>query len=77
VSRIVHLGPKATYANVDYDQSVEFVATSQDGKQQSFAWRFNVWPNTNQIDLNQVAPAGFIDHRVRIYIGPDPQRFGS
>jgi len=77
VSRIVHLGPSSTFANVDYGQNVEFIAKGQDGKRQSFAWRFNVWPNTDMMYLNQVAPAGFIDHKVRIYIGPDPQYFGS
>jgi hypothetical protein len=77
VSRIVHLRPDSTYANVDYGQNVEFIATNRDGKRHSFAWRFNVWPNTDMMYLNQVAPEGFIDHKVRIYIGPDPQYFGS
>jgi hypothetical protein len=77
VSRIVRLGSSTSYASVNYGQDVEFVATGPDGKQRSFAWRFNVWPNTDMMYLNKVAPAGFIDHQVRIYIGADPERFGA
>jgi hypothetical protein len=77
VNRIVRLGSKPTWANVDYGQNVEFIASNRDGSQRTFKWRFNGWPDKNMIRLSSVAPPDFFDHEVRIYIGPDPRYVGG
>jgi hypothetical protein len=76
IERIVHLGSRS-WTNVEYGQNVQFVVRDANGTRRSFAWRFNGWPNTNMIHLSAVAPKDFIDHDVRVYIGPDPRYTGG
>jgi hypothetical protein len=75
VDKIVRLDPGSKYANVEWGTSVEFVRQVA-GSQQSFVWRFDGWPR-NVINLNEVAPAGFLDHPVLVYISPDPTYLGG
>jgi hypothetical protein len=77
IQRIVRLGSKPTWVSIGYGDNVEFVVKAQNGAQRSFTWRFNGWPNTMMIRLSQVAPPDFFNHEVRVYIGPDRQRFGA
>jgi Heavy-metal resistance protein CzcE len=70
--RIVHLDPHSHWVNVDYGETVRFVAQSGNGSERSFAWRFDVSSDVWSVDLSKVAPAGFPDRNVRVYVGPDP-----
>jgi hypothetical protein len=76
VDKIVHLDSDAKFANVQYGTSVEFVQDGAADTQRAFVWRFDGWPR-NEFDLNKVAPAGFFDHRVPVYISPDPSTHGG
>ena len=73
VDRIVYLKPHSRWANVNYGETVRFVARNSDGSEQSFSWRFNVSPEVNSVALSQVAPASFPDREVRVYVEPDPR----
>jgi hypothetical protein len=77
VQRIVRLGSKPTWVNIEYGQNVEFIVRAQNGSERSFTWRFNGWPNTMMIRLSAVAPPDFFDHEVRVYIVADPEHFGA
>jgi hypothetical protein len=77
IGRIVQLGSKRSWVNVDYGQNVEFLVRDADGTERSLAWRFNGWPNTAMIHLSAFAPKDFVDHDVRVYIGPDPRYTGA
>lgn len=76
VDKIVHLDPGAKYVNVQYGTSVEFVALGAGNTQRAFVWRFDGWPR-NSFELNKVAPAGFFDHPVLVYIRPDSETLGG
>lgn len=75
--RIVRLGPDSHWVNVAYGESVEFIAQGENGAQRSFAWRFDVSPTTNYVDLSQMAPADFPDQNVRVFVAPDPRYSGD
>jgi hypothetical protein len=72
VDETVHLRPDSRWVNVNYGETVRFVAQGSDGSQHSFAWRFNVASDVFSVDLGKVAPVGFPDRQVRVYVGPDP-----
>jgi hypothetical protein len=73
VDRTVHVEPHSRWANVNYGETVRFVAQSGDGSEKSFAWRFNVSPEVNSVDLSTVAPANFPRSELRVYVEPDPR----
>ena len=54
------------YVNVTGGEVIKFV----DGGK-SFAWNFD-GPYGYAFELNRVAPAGVLDHRVMAYVDPDP-----
>ena len=63
VTKTVVIGPETTFVNVDRGDVVKFVVGDK-----SFAWSFNSPTNISEVTLNQVAPAGMLDHTVRAYI---------
>jgi hypothetical protein len=67
-TRTVVIHPETRYVNVEGGQTIKFVAGGKE-----FAWNFNVGRTIGVFDLNQVAPAGVLDHLVRVYITPDPR----
>jgi hypothetical protein len=73
VDETVHLGSDSRWVNVDYGETVRFVAQGSDGSEHSFAWRFDVSPAVFSVSLGQVAPADFPDRQVRVYVGEDPR----
>jgi hypothetical protein len=75
--RIVRLGPGAHWVNVDYGETVEFVAQAESGPERSFAWRFDVSPVDSDVDLSKVAPADFPVHDVHVFVAPDPRYTGE
>jgi len=60
------------WVNVTGGDTVKFVAGDK-----TFAWAFNVASNIRSFDLNRVAPPGMLDHRVVVYIAPDPRYIGG
>jgi hypothetical protein len=77
VDRIVPLSPDSRWVNVAYGETVEFVVQSGAGSARSFAWRFDVSPVVSHVDLSRVAPAGFLDHEVRVFVAADPRYRGG
>jgi hypothetical protein len=77
VGRIVRLGSGSHWVNVAYGESVKFIVKSEEGSERSFAWRFNVEPNTSHVDLSEVAPADLPVHDVRVFVAPDPRYSGE
>jgi hypothetical protein len=70
-TRIIVIYPSTRYVNVEGGQIVRFLAGDK-----TFTWHFNVARTVGSFDLNQVFPAGILDHVVRAYITPDPSYFG-
>jgi hypothetical protein len=67
-TRTVVLTPATRYVNVIGGQVVRFQSGAQE-----FGWSFDTSPIVHVFSLNQVAPAGLLDHEVRVYIAPDPR----
>jgi hypothetical protein len=65
VNRIVKIGADTRFVNIQGGQTVQF---DVNGKQ--FIWNFNGTPSA--FDLNSVAPAGLLDHKVTAYVSPNP-----
>jgi hypothetical protein len=68
----IHLGPHSRWVNVDFRDTVRFVAQDSDGREQSFTWWFNVssWV-VDSFELSEVAPATFPYRKVRVYVESD------
>jgi formylmethanofuran dehydrogenase subunit B len=63
--RTIQIGAKTKYVNVTGHETVKFETNGN-----AFAISFaDVLP---QFDLNQLAPAGVLDHKVKVYVAPDP-----
>ena len=71
--RTIPIDAKAKYVNVTAHETVKFVANGN-----AFAVTFSGSPATtfafvpSVFDLNQLAPAGVLNHKVMVYVAPDP-----
>lgn len=72
VVKTIVIKPDTRWVNVIGGETVKFVVGDK-----SFAWTFNGASSIRDFDLNRVAPAGTLDHRVTAYIGPDPRYIGG
>lgn len=63
--RAIALNDGTRYVNVQYGETVRF---DVDGK--SFAVKFN--GIRGAFDLNDLAPAGVLNHTIRAYVSPSP-----
>ncbi len=59
--RSITIGTDTRWANVKQGESIRFVSG-----QASFGWRFD--GSRSAVDLMQVAPAGFVDRPVMVYV---------
>jgi heavy-metal resistance protein CzcE len=72
-TRTIPIDAKTKYVNVTAHETVKFLANGI-----AFAITFNGSSATtfafapSVVDLNQLAPAGILNHRVTVYIAPDP-----
>ena len=69
----IHLGPDSRWVNVEFRETVRFVAVDSDGREQSFTWWFYV--STYVVacfELSEVAPATFPYRKVRVYVELEP-----
>jgi hypothetical protein len=64
----MRIGPDTRWANIESGQIVRFVIGSR-----TFTWAFNNSQEVTSFDLNRVTPPGLLDHRVTIYLTPDPK----
>jgi len=71
--RTIPIDAKTKYVNVTAHETVKFIANGS-----AFAMTINSSPATtfafvpSTFDLNEFAPVGVLDHRVRVYVAPDP-----
>ncbi len=65
VSSTIKITPATRYVNVQGGQTVQF-----DVNGQKFIWNFDGTPSV--FDLNSIAPAGLLDHKVKAYVSPNP-----
>lgn len=65
--RTIVITPETTRVSVTGGEVVRFVVG-----QQSFVWHFDVAMTVNSFDLNLVAPAGLLKHKVLASIATDP-----
>ena len=64
-TRTIPINAKTKYVNVTAHETVKFEANGS-----AFAIKFA--GVISQFDLNQLAPAGVLDHKVTVYVAPDP-----
>jgi len=71
-SRTITITPNTNYVNVTSGETIKFVVGDK-----TFAWRFNGPSRHSEIDLNKIAPAGVLDHTVKVYIRRNPANNGG
>jgi len=64
-TRTIQIDAKTKYVNVTANETVKFEANGS-----AFAIYFA--GGLSAFDLNQLAPAGVLDHKVTAYVAPDP-----
>lgn len=65
--RTIILSADTVSVNVTSGETVRFIVGER-----SFAWNFQVSPTITMFELNQVAPAGLLTHRVAVYVSINP-----
>jgi len=64
-NRVVTIDDKTKWVNVTHYEVVRFASGARE-----FTWYFDGLAQPGPLDLRDFAPAGFIDHRVTVYVGP-------
>ncbi len=72
VNRTIMIGPNTNYANVTKGEVIKFVVGDK-----TFAWQFSEVSTISEVDLNAIAPAGLLDHTVKVYLRRDPTTDGG
>lgn len=67
-TQAVVIHPDTKWANIESGQIVRFIIGNK-----TFTWAFNNSQTIASFDLNRVTPPGLLDHRVTIYLTPDPK----
>jgi hypothetical protein len=70
--RVISIAPGTTFVNVTRGEVVTFVVGEK-----RFAWNFNEPSTISEIDLQQVAPSGVLDHSVKVYVRRNPLTDGA
>ncbi len=70
--RTIVIGPETRHINVTGGEIVRF-----DIGQKSFTWHFDGALSVTRFPLQQVAPAGLLDHPVMAYVRPNPFFIGG
>lgn len=71
-ARTIVIKPDTRYVNVTGGETIRFVAGEK-----SFAWHFDGALQVTSFALNQVAPSGLLEHKVTVYIAPNPLYTGG
>lgn len=71
-TRTVVISPDTKWVNVVGGDTVRFVVGDK-----AFAWNFSGPEKIFAFALNDVAPAGILDHKVVAYVELDPRLFGG
>lgn len=70
--RVIVIGSQTRYVNVTGGEIIRF-----DVGTKSFTWHFDGALSVTNFPLQQVAPAGVLDHAVTAYVRPNPLFIGG
>jgi hypothetical protein len=62
--RTIDITGGTKWVNVTHGEVVRFVANGRE-----FTWAFDGVSQPQPFDLSEIAPAGFVDHAVKVYVG--------
>jgi len=68
--RTITIDDKTKWVNVNHYEVIRFASNGSE-----FTWYFDGLAQPGAFDLMQIAPAGFVDHGVRIYVSPTERDF--
>jgi hypothetical protein len=68
--RTITIDDKTKWVNVQHFEVVRFVSNGRE-----FTWYFDGVAQPGPFDLAQIAPAGFVDHGVTVYVAPSDRDF--
>jgi len=68
--RTIAIDDSTRWVNVTHFEVVRFVSNGRE-----FTWYFDGVAQPGAIDLSQLAPAGFVDHSVTVYVSPTERDF--
>ena len=63
--RTIRIDAKTKHVNVTANETVKFEANGN-------AFAVNFAGGLSEFDLNQLVPAGVLDHKVTVYVAPNP-----
>jgi hypothetical protein len=66
-TRTIVIAPHTRYVNVTGGELAKFVVGDK-----SFAWHFDAAEYFAPFDLRLIAPPGMLDHKVMVYVAPNP-----
>jgi hypothetical protein len=64
-NRTIAIDEKTKWINVTHFEVIRFVSGGRE-----FTWYFDGVAQPGPLDLRDFAPAGFVDHRVTVYVSP-------
>jgi hypothetical protein len=67
----INISANTKYVNVKLGDTVRFVSGNKE-----FTWSFDAGSTVWAVGLNQIAPAGMLDHRLIAYVSPFRRYFG-
>jgi hypothetical protein len=68
--RTIAIDHKTKWVNVNHYEVIRFVSSGRE-----FAWYFDGVAQPRPFDLMQIAPAGFVNHGVTVYVAPSERDF--
>lgn len=70
--RTIAITGETKWVNVEHLEVVRFVSNRRE-----FTWFFDGVAQPGAFDLMQIAPAGFVDHGVTVYVSPSERDFSG
>ena len=68
--RTITIDDKTKWVNVRHYEVIRFVANGRE-----FTWYFDGLAQPRPFDLSELAPAGFVNHQVAVYVSPTERDF--
>ena len=68
--RSITIDDKTKWVNVMHYEVIRFVSNGRE-----FTWYFDGLAQPRPFDLSELAPAGFVDHNVTVYVSPTERDF--
>ncbi len=68
--RTITITDETKWVNVNHYEVIRFVSNGRE-----FNWYFDGVAQPRPFDLTEIAPAGFVDHSVTVYVSPNERDF--